>query len=141
MSGNEPKRKSKNPWRSLHAAIWLIGIAILATYGWWWPGILVLVAVSGVYEAFVRRYVPQVDAEESQAVPTTAEQVEHRPSFPNPPEGNPATTAATGEHRFDLLPASCPSCNAPVRNHEVKWTGFQSANCPYCGSNLPMSKS
>jgi primosomal protein N' len=38
------------------------------------------------------------------------------------------------------LPQVCPSCSGPIRGHEVKWTGPQSANCPYCGTNLPMNK-
>ena len=45
------------------------------------------------------------------------------------------------EHRLHLLPATCPSCGGPTRGHEVKWTGPQSADCPYCGINLPMKKS
>jgi DNA-directed RNA polymerase subunit RPC12/RpoP len=38
------------------------------------------------------------------------------------------------------LPHVCPNCGGPIRGHEVKWTGVQSADCPYCGTNLPMSK-
>jgi len=47
-------------------------------------------------------------------------------------EGTPATV-----HRADLLPPVCPKCNAPIRGNEVKWTGPRSANCAYCGANLP----
>ena len=35
------------PWRKVQGAIWLIGLAILAWQDWWWPGILILVAISG----------------------------------------------------------------------------------------------
>jgi DNA-directed RNA polymerase subunit RPC12/RpoP len=43
-------------------------------------------------------------------------------------------------HRSDLLPLTCPQCGGPIRAYEVKWTGKQSAACPYCDSNLPMKK-
>ncbi len=46
MSKNESKQKLVGPWRSIHAAVWLIGLAILFWTGNWWPGILVLIAIS-----------------------------------------------------------------------------------------------
>ncbi len=36
------------PWGNIQTVVWLVGLAILAWHGWWWPGILVLVAVSMV---------------------------------------------------------------------------------------------
>ena len=38
----------------------------------------------------------------------------------------------------EILDEKCPKCGAPVRGDEVKWTGQQSADCSYCGANLPM---
>ncbi len=134
MSDNEPKKKLVGPWQSIHGLIWLVGIVILATRGWWWPGILVLIAISVLYEALLRQFVPGAFIEEN---PSPASQ----PAVPQvatmPP---PQVQSAIQEHRIDLLPQVCPSCNAPIRGHEVKWTGTQSANCPYCGTNLPMNK-
>jgi hypothetical protein len=140
MSNKEPKKKMVGPWHSLHAAIWLIGIAILATYQWWWPGILVLVAISGVYEAFLQRYAPEAYVEENPAgapssSPPSTESL--TPSTANTPMASAVTMP---EHRLEQLPHVCPNCNAPIRGKEVKWTGPQSADCPYCGSNLPMVK-
>ena len=30
------------PWKRIQGAVWLIGLAILAWQGWWWPRILVV---------------------------------------------------------------------------------------------------
>jgi hypothetical protein len=140
MSSNEPKKKLVGPWRSLHVAIWLIGLAILAWRDWWWPGILVLVAISVLFEAYLQRYAPEAYVEE---IPTGA----YSPTQSSPNHATPATanipdtpSIPAPEHRLELLPQVCPSCNGPIRGHEVKWTGPQSADCPYCGSNLPMIK-
>jgi len=138
MSDNQPKKKLVGPWQSLHVVIWLIGIYILASRGWWWPGILVLVAISTLYEAFLRSLVPQAYIDEKPATPVTSGQG----MTPPPVATNPTPVSASNinEHRLDLLPQVCPACNGPIRGHEVKWTGPQSANCPYCGTNLPMNK-
>ncbi len=135
MSDNEPKKKLVGPWQSLHGIIWIIGIIILASYNWWWPGILVVLGISIFYEAILRQLVPGAFIEEK---PAQTSQVTAPPAAAIPPLQ--ATPVAVQEHRIDLLPQVCPSCNAPIRGNEVKWTGLQSANCPYCGTNLPMSK-
>lgn len=136
MSKNEPKKKLTGPWHNLHIVIWLVGIYILATRGWWWPGILVLVAISALYEAFLQRFVP--DAFVMKKAPEPASPVQANVPSTSPTTPPLAPIAAAPEHRIDLLPQACPSCNAPIRGHEVRWTGPQSANCPYCGTNLPM---
>jgi len=129
MRRAERKRKLVGPWRRLHGAVWLIGLAILFWRGWIWPGILVLLAISAVIEAVLLRYAPAAfeDAEPA--------------SSPSPLAAAPATPSPTSpapEHRFELLPSVCPKCGGPIRGAEVKWTGPQSADCPYCGANLPM---
>jgi hypothetical protein len=50
----------------------------------------------------------------------------------------PSAKAMPAEHRLELLPPTCPSCGGPLHSDNVKWTGAQSADCPYCGLNLPM---
>jgi hypothetical protein len=128
----EEKPELTGPWRSIHGAIWLIGLAVLFWKGWWWPGILVLVALSSIAESLIRQYVPDA-----------VEKVELPPVPPVPPMPLAPPTLRTDsptEHRLDLLPGTCPSCGGPTRGHEVKWTGSQSADCPYCGINLPMKK-
>ena len=134
MSTNEPKKKLVGPWRSLHAVIWLLGLYILISRGWIFPGIFVLLAISAIYEGILQQFAPHAFEEEVRTTP--------EPAAPLPYTTPPVATvqANVQEHRIDLLPQVCPSCNGPIRGHEVKWTGPQSANCPYCGTNLPMSK-
>ncbi len=138
MSDNQPKKKLLGPWQSLHGVIWLIGIFILASRGWWWPGILFLVAISVLYEAFLRRYVPEAYLAENPTKSASSAQAMAPEPITNTVSST--VTASGPEHRVDLLPQACPACNGPIRSHEVKWTGPHSANCPYCGTNLPMSK-
>jgi hypothetical protein len=140
MSSTEPKKKPVGPWRSLHAVIWLIGIAILAWRSWWWPGILVLVAISGLLEAFLQRYAPESYVEEHPAGTSSPAQPSPGDSTPAMANIPPARPVAVPEHRLELLPHVSPNCNGLIHGHEVKWTGPQSADCPYCGSNLPMVK-
>jgi hypothetical protein len=127
MSRHERKTELVGPWRSLHLAVWLIGLAILAWRDWWWPGLLVLAGISLLIEAALRQYAPQAYQEvEEAAAPAPA-----APTSPPPPP--------VVEHRLELLPSICPSCGGPIRGVEVRWTGPQSADCPYCGTNLPMA--
>jgi hypothetical protein len=135
MSDQERKPKLVGPWRNLHAAVWLIGLAILAWKEWWWPGILVLVAISLIIEAFLMRYAPQAFARPEPAQP---------PQPAPPPPAAPAAPAApapqAAEHPFERLPSTCAKCGGPIRGHEVKWTGPQSADCPYCGANIQLER-
>jgi hypothetical protein len=132
----EEKPKLTGPWRSIHGAIWLIGLAILAWKGWWWPGILVLIAISSIAESLIRQYAPDATekAEQSPVPPFP-------PMPPVPPVISPAVqTVSPSEHHPELLPTNCPKCGGPTRGHEVRWTGPQLADCSYCGANLPMKK-
>ena len=131
MSRHESKKELVGPWRLVHGAVWIIGLAILLGKGWIWPGILVLVGISMILEAVLAKMVPEAFEEQvpdqplAQAVP--------------PPAQVPSAPAAV-EHRVAGLPSNCPRCGGPIRGHEVKWTGVQSADCPFCGANLPMDK-
>lgn len=144
MSKSEPRKKLAGPWHSLHAVIWLVGLYILISRGWIFPGIFILLAISALYEGFLQRYAPRAFEEETSSSPSSAAAPISTTSPPVPPlsTASPPVTYAASilEQRIDLLPQVCPSCNAPVRVNEVRWTGPQSANCAYCGTNLPMSK-
>ena len=132
MSKSKQKQSLVGPWRNLRWAVWVIGLAILAWRDWWWPGILVLVAISLVLEAVLMQYAPQA-----------FEKMEP-PSSPSPVAATPMPSSiapSVSEHRLDLLPSVCAMCGGPIHGHEVKWTGPQSADCPYCGANLPMGRS
>ena len=110
MSKNETELD--HSWKQVQTAVWLIGLAILAWQGWWWPGILILVAISGLTEAAMR----QVATKEKQAVDT---------------EQKDADAAAM---RAALVPDTCPNCGSPVTSESVQWSGPATATCPYCGS-------
>jgi hypothetical protein len=43
-------------YKQIQIAIWLIGLAILGWQNWWWPGILVLVAISGLVQGGIQMY-------------------------------------------------------------------------------------
>jgi hypothetical protein len=131
MSNQTGKRRLVGPWRNLHGAVWLIGLAILAWQGWWWPGILVLVAISLLLEGALMQFAPQAFVDEPAASASPQ---------PPAPVATPAP-AAPPEQRLELLPATCPNCGGPLHGKDVKWTGPQSADCPYCGANLPMRAS
>jgi hypothetical protein len=121
--------KLKGPWGSVQTAIWLIGLAILALNDWWWPGILVLVAISVLSQAAIQARVPGAVEELPEEEPTG----EIMPA-PAPVPAEPAQV----NYPTGRLPSECPKCSAPVRGIEVRWTGVQSADCPYCGANLPL---
>ena len=129
MSRHERNKRLTGPYRNIEGAIWLIGLGILAWRDWWWPGILVLVAFSLLFEAVIMQIAPHAFEEDD-------------PLAPPPPTVSmpPSPTVPILEHRPELLPLNCPNCGGPIRGHEVKWTGPQSADCPYCGTNLPMSQ-
>src|SRR5271169_6906309 len=98
MTNRSAKRKLAGPWRNLHAAVWLIGLAVLAWQGWWWPGILVLVGLSLVLEAAIMQFAPEAYVDE-----------ETPPAPAQPPAPAPAPAAAPApiappEHRYELLP-------------------------------------
>ena len=50
------------PWQRIQGAIWLLGLVLLAWQGWWWPGILVLLAVSGLFQGIVQLYLSRGEA-------------------------------------------------------------------------------
>jgi len=129
------ERKLVGPWRTIHGAVWLIGLAILFWKGWFWPGILVLIGISAIVEAVIRLNVPgaaEPVVEDKGPVAKSVTEPQAPPAAAPVVEGTPSPV-----HRADLLPSVCPKCNAPVHGNEVKWTGPQSANCAYCGANLP----
>jgi hypothetical protein len=139
------KTKLKGPWQTVHTVIWLIGLAILAWQDWWWPGILVLIAISMVAQVIIQRRVPDAFEEEVEeekvvgqapaapAMATTAVTAESVGS-----SAAEATAPTEEKHPTQRLPSECPKCSAPIRGQEARWTGRESADCPYCGANLPL---
>jgi hypothetical protein len=118
----ENERKLTGPWRKVHGAIWLIGLAILAWKGWWWPGILVLVAFSMVAEAVILQYAPQTRFNEKDNIPAAIK--DHGSAESHPP------------HQKGVLPAYCPKCGAPTLTSSIRWIGDGLAECLFCGVHI-----
>jgi hypothetical protein len=108
----EPELPS--PWRRVQAAIWLLGLAVIAWQDWWWPGILVLIALSGLAQGLLGWYFSQ--KKEEAARQDEAAQIE--------------------QQRAAWLPSVCPNCGGPISVATVRWTGDHTADCPYCSANL-----
>lgn len=111
-SDDKEKEQELPPvWQQVQAAIWLIGLAILFWQGWIFPGILVLVAISGITQALIMAYVKRQ-------------------------ESTQALEAARELH----LPPSCPNCGGPITPQSVRWTGTRTAQCPFCGAALKVTE-
>lgn len=102
------------PWQRIQGAIWLIGLAILAWQNWWWPGILVLVAISGLVQAGIQMYLANQDKAQQDL----------------------RVEKDLAKERAEWLPSICPNCGAPLSVSNVHWTGPATADCPYCKANL-----
>jgi hypothetical protein len=124
------RSRIKGQWHGFHGALWMIGLAVLAWQGWWWPGILILIGISTILESALTQPAP---FEEGRPLKASAPAP---PAQPAPFYPVPTVTV----HPVDLLPSSCAQCGGPIRGHEVKWSGPKSAACPYCGSNISLKK-
>ncbi len=115
------------PWRPFGGLIWLILFGMLFFGIHMWPVVLVLIVLGVLFSISFRPSEPQTPPP---------------PPMPFPPPAAPTMAPAPVApiHRVDLLPTNCPQCGGPIRSYEVKWTGLQSAACPFCGSNLPMKR-
>jgi len=114
-SSEQPDNKAKKteeeelpvPWKHIQAAVWLLGLAIIAWQDWWWPGILVVLAISGLVQGGLQLYVARKKEEK---------QLTHERSI--------------------WLPSLCPNCGGPISVSTVQWTGPETADCPYCKANI-----
>lgn len=109
---DKEERQLPQLYAAVQSGIWLIGLAILFTTGWWFPGILILVAISGVTQALLAQMAKR--DEDKAAVATSAR------------------AAAMA------VPANCPTCGAAISAGTVTWTGPTTAQCPYCKAAIPL---
>jgi hypothetical protein len=130
MNRKEHREKSSGVWRALHGALWLVGLAVLAWTDSWWPGILILIALSVVLEAILARRGARTLPETIRPTGGTAPGPE-KPTAPLAATPEPVRTPPA-----DWLPASCTRCGGPIRETEVKWISPRSAECPFCGTIL-----
>jgi hypothetical protein len=102
------------PWQRIQGAIWLVGLGFLIWKGWIFPGIFVLLAISGLFQAGVMFYLKNQEKQKAQA----------------------AQIDQLAREREDWLPSVCPTCGAPINMNVVQWTGPHSGSCPYCSASL-----
>ncbi len=102
------------PWNKIQGALWLLGLALIAWKGWWWPGMLVLIAISGLIQAAIRTYLSSISTKQQDEV----------------------KQAEIDRDRAQWLPDICPRCGAPLSVSTVRWTGSDTVDCPYCSANL-----
>jgi hypothetical protein len=106
------EQKLPQLYAAVQSAIWLIGLALLAWTGWWFPGILILVAISGVTQALLAQMAKR-DAQKEEI----------------------ATSARAAAM---AVPPNCPTCGAAISASSVTWTGPATAQCPYCKAAIPL---
>ena len=118
LSSRKPDQTAEpelpQPWQRIQGAVWLIGLAILAWRGWWWPGILVLVGISGLVQGGIQIYL----------------------SNQSKVQQDLSLEKDLAKERAEWLPSICPNCGAPLSVSTVHWTGPATADCPYCKANL-----
>jgi hypothetical protein len=100
----------------VQSAIWLIGLAVLFWTGWWFPGILILVAISGITQALLAKMAANADQKASEQ----------------------EATAAAARRAALAVPPNCPTCGAAISAGSVTWTGPSTAQCPYCKAAIPL---
>jgi hypothetical protein len=104
---DETKKKKDDeelppPWAQIQTAIWLVGLAVLAWQDWWWPGILVLVAISGLTQAALRGMISRRETAKQQAFEETR----------------------LAREQADWLPDLCPNCGGPLSVSSVRSRRF-----------------
>lgn len=104
-------------WKAVQSAIWLLGLALIAWQDWWWPGMLVLVAISGLTQAALSAWVQQ---------------------------GQATSASATARMRLEgaraqALPTTCPACGGALDPAKVTWRSDTVAICPYCSAPVTVT--
>lgn len=132
--------------KSVQSGIWLIGIGILLLTGFWWPGILILAGISMLVGTLLPDNGPTRVAmpDPAQEPPASVQadepksEVEDEREIPSALGGGYQPDLLT--HSTALLPAECPMCGGPVlaREEDLVWTGYQTARCPFCATELPL---
>lgn len=120
----------------IQAAIWLIGIGVLALTHHWWPGILVLIGISMVVGALTEtKTAPRQGGFPNPPEPPATPQPPARPQVVNPPGLFSAAPAPPADD-LSWLPSNCPACGGPLTVTGIKMETPRSAACPFCGTKI-----
>lgn len=110
------------PWNEMEGAVFLIGLAIVAWQGWWWPGILIVLAVTALVDGFARQ-----QKQSSQKA---------RPAASAKPQAESQLVSETSAaESTPVLPDRCPNCGGNLDANHVDRTS-NGVGCPYCGTRL-----
>ncbi len=102
------------PRQGVTGAVFMIGLAILFATDWIWPGILVLVGITGLLGAYVERSTPDED------------DIPLRVDDPDGESPQPVRYAS-----------QCTSCGATTPQELQVGTATQQAGfCSFCGTQL-----
>jgi hypothetical protein len=146
---------------SIQTGIWLLGIAILAISGWWWPGIMFVIAASalagGSFQGFLWTAGIGVIAWLNWWWPgmlilaglgmffsrgqKPAIDAGTAPEWANAPEPAryppfPETPAEEPAKAEQPPAARCPACGGPLNETTVRWQNDHRAECQWCNTVL-----
>ncbi len=113
------------PWSEVEGAVFLIGLAIVAWQGWWWPGILVVLAITGLVEGFSRQQ-KNSDGERTK---------KRRRGVDTAQASELAQATPSSAEPALALPDRCPNCGGNIDSNNVDRTANR-VGCPYCGTRL-----
>jgi hypothetical protein len=126
---------------NITAAIWLIGLGILALTDQWWPGILILIGLSMVVNAVMPagERPPRPGADETKDHSYLEEPFPDADEPPPPPPPEPPLQVKVPDKKPAFsgdLPSHCPMCGAPVEASKVKRDPSGAPICAYCEASL-----
>lgn len=104
--------------KALSSAVFLIGLAVLFATDSFWPGILVLIAVSGLVKALGRSWERDGDPFSFEEGPSRASLASEQPTQPL------------------VYPANCPHCGASAPEVIQDARAGQKVVCEFCGATL-----
>jgi hypothetical protein len=124
------------------AAIWLIGLGLLALTDQWWPGILILVGLSMVVNAVIpaaERPPRRPGPPRPSRPPAGREDDYSYLEEPFPDEGEPPLQVKVPDPKpaqKGVLPSNCPMCGAPVDAAKITHSPSGAPLCAYCEADL-----
>jgi len=130
------KNWSRKSLKNAQAAVWLIGLGVLFLLDAFWPGILILVGISIIFNSLMPEEeeadeTPSFDDEVKAPVEEVVEEEVFDEGLPDPipPMDDGPLQVFAGD-----LPKECPACGGPIAENAlaVKPAGPGKVMCPFC---------